>query len=152
MMRFLGTRGPTDVLFICFIFFDLTHIESRISPNIKILFCWSQILSCCPITSIPCIFLAFEIYNCPQTFPPQYKKCMKNGNTESIKFPRTKYGNRFAGNTGCLGKSSSPPPLLYSFISFVRIQLHVFRYGLSPHQLCCSFKLLKKNCKEDRRF
>jgi len=25
-----------------FISFDLTHIESRISPNIKILFCWSQ--------------------------------------------------------------------------------------------------------------
>jgi hypothetical protein len=33
---------------------------------------------------------------------------MKNGNMESIKFPHTKYGNRFAGNTGCLGKSSSP--------------------------------------------
>lgn len=100
IMRFLGTRGTTYFLFIFFIFFDLTHIESRISPNIKILFCWTQILSCCPVTSIPCIFLAFEIYQWPRTLPPQYKKWMKNGNMESIKFPHTKYGNWFAGNTG----------------------------------------------------
>jgi len=89
MMRFLGTHGPTD-FFCSFFIFDLTHIESRISPNIKILFCWSQRLSCCLITSIPCTLPTDEIYHCPQTFPPQYKRMHEKWQHGEYKIPTYK--------------------------------------------------------------
>lgn len=110
-----------------FIFFDLTHIESRISPNIKILFCWTQILSCCPVTSIPCIFLAFEIYQWPRTLPPQYKKMNEEWQHGEYKIPTYKIWQLVCRQYWLLGKSSIRPPLPYSLYHSLEFNLHVFQ-------------------------